>query len=243
MTFDMSGKKYGRLTVIDQYYKISGNGKTRDYCLCQCDCYRNPPKEYLGKNIRRGMTTSCGCYHLEQVIKKCKKYNRYDLDNDYGICYYFNSNNFFYFDLKDFDKVKDFCWHETSHGYAYSNMPMDGECFSFQDLVMNNLDNHTRIDHINRIRNDNRKINLREVTHQQNNINRSLSSKNTSGIMGVSKTKDNFWHSYLGINGHRILNKRFKHFNEAVIARLDAEKEHFGEFAPQKHLFKQYGIE
>ena len=29
---------------------------------------------------------------------------------------------------------------------------------------------------------------------------------------------------------------------DAIIARLKAEKEHYGEFAPQRHLFAQYGI-
>ena len=29
---------------------------------------------------------------------------------------------------------------------------------------------------------------------------------------------------------------------EALIARLKAEKKYFKEFAPQKHLFKKYGI-
>ena len=29
---------------------------------------------------------------------------------------------------------------------------------------------------------------------------------------------------------------------DAIKARLKAELKYFGEFAPQKHLFKQYGI-
>jgi hypothetical protein len=30
---------------------------------------------------------------------------------------------------------------------------------------------------------------------------------------------------------------------EAIVARLLAEKKYFKEFAPQKHLYKEYGIE
>lgn len=30
---------------------------------------------------------------------------------------------------------------------------------------------------------------------------------------------------------------------EAIIARLKAEKEYYGEFAPQRNLWKEYGIE
>jgi len=45
------------------------------------------------------------------------------------------------------------------------------------------------IDHINGIKHDNRFINLRECTRQQNNLNVSLKSNNTSGYKGVSWNK------------------------------------------------------
>lgn len=45
------------------------------------------------------------------------------------------------------------------------------------------------IDHINRIRHDNRFINLREVTSAQNNWNYPISRHNTSGATGVSYDK------------------------------------------------------
>lgn len=34
----------------------------------------------------------------------------------------------------------------------------------------------------------------------------------------------------------------FKNKEGAIKARLEAEAKYFGEFAPQKHLFEQYGI-
>ena len=46
-----------------------------------------------------------------------------------------------------------------------------------------------QVDHINHIRHDNRWCNLREVTHQENNQNRTINPKNTSGIVGVSWCK------------------------------------------------------
>ena len=36
---------------------------------------------------------------------------------------------------------------------------------------------------------------------------------------------------------------RFDTKEEAIIARLKAEKEYYGEFAPQRNLWKEYGIE
>ena len=41
------------------------------------------------------------------------------------------------------------------------------------------------VDHINHVRNDNRLVNLRFVTHGGNMRNKSVSSKNTSGVTGV----------------------------------------------------------
>lgn len=44
------------------------------------------------------------------------------------------------------------------------------------------------------------------------------------------------------LNGERKYNKRFDNKEDAIRARLQAEKEYFGEFAPQRHLFEEHGI-
>lgn len=46
-----------------------------------------------------------------------KKYNRYDLNLKdehglYGVGYCFNTGHEFYFDMDDYDKIKDYCWSE-----------------------------------------------------------------------------------------------------------------------------------
>lgn len=81
-----------------------------------------------------------------------------------------------------------------------------------------------QIDHINRIRDDNRWCNLREVSQQCNVRNSAISSINTSGVKGVSWGKEkNSWESYITINKKRINLGRYKDFNKAVKARWDAE--------------------
>lgn len=45
------------------------------------------------------------------------------------------------------------------------------------------------IDHINRVKHDNRIINLREVTKSENQYNRGLSTNSSTGAKGVYKTK------------------------------------------------------
>jgi len=82
-----------------------------------------------------------------------------------------------------------------------------------------------QIDHINRIRTDNRIANLREVTNKQNHQNRSKPSNNTSGHSGeswykrdskwVAKITHNYKHTHLGY---------FENLEEAIAARKAAEK-------------------
>ena len=45
------------------------------------------------------------------------------------------------------------------------------------------------------------------------------------------------------INKRNINLGSYQNKKDAIRARLVAEKQYFGEFAPQRHLFKEYGIE
>ena len=59
-----------------------------------------------------------------------------------------------------------------------------------------------QIDHINRIRTDNRIENLRDVLGNENHLNCGLRKDNTSGFKGVSYAKrENKWRAYLRVNG------------------------------------------
>lgn len=68
--------------------------------------------------------------------------------------------------------------------------------------------------------------------------------RNTSGVVGVGIDRTrNIWMSYITINKQNINLGYYVDKNDAIIARLKAEREYFGEFAKQKHLFKQYELE
>lgn len=73
------------------------------------------------------------------------------------------------------------------------------------------------LDHINRIRDDNRIENLREVTVKQNNENISLRSHNTSGHRGVGWHKGaKKWMAYITHNKKQIHLGLFDDLNKAV---------------------------
>ena len=82
-----------------------------------------------------------------------------------------------------------------------------------------------QIDHINRNRLDNRIANLREVSHKQNQQNRSKPSNNTSGHPGVCWHKRDFkWQAQIKHNRKQIHLGFFATIEEAVAARKAGEK-------------------
>ena len=114
---DLTGQKFGRLTVICR------GENTKDDCVrwwCQCDCGNPELTLVYAKYLRNGKSKSCGCLIVEASHKR-KKYNTYDLSGDYGIGYTsnlnLNGNNEFYFDLEDYDKIKNYCWCFDDDGY------------------------------------------------------------------------------------------------------------------------------
>ena len=83
------------------------------------------------------------------------------------------------------------------------------------------------IDHINGNRLDNRLVNLRAVTRQENGRNLSRASNNTSGVTGVSWNKlSERWHAYIMVDKKMLSLGLFTDFDTAVNARKKAETLH-----------------
>jgi hypothetical protein len=81
------------------------------------------------------------------------------------------------------------------------------------------------IDHINRNRSDNRRANLRDVSHKQNHQNRSKPSNNTSGHPGICWHKQSSkWRARIRHNKKHIHLGLFTDIEEAIAARKAAEK-------------------
>lgn len=58
---DLTGKKFGRLTVVKRDMSI--DSKRGAFWLCQCDCGKE--KSISSSALRRGATQSCGCLNKE----------------------------------------------------------------------------------------------------------------------------------------------------------------------------------
>lgn len=79
-------------------------------------------------------------------------------------------------------------------------------------------------DHENGVRNDNRIVNLRDVTTQENGKNSKLPISNTSGVIGVGwRPQRSKWRASIKAEGRSIHLGYFADFDSAVAARKSAE--------------------
>lgn len=80
---DLSGQKFGLLTVIERdWYKDSSKGI---YFKCQCEC--GNIKSILGQHLKKESIISCGCYNKsrgEEKIKRLLKENNYDFKPEHS---------------------------------------------------------------------------------------------------------------------------------------------------------------
>lgn len=164
MLENLIGKKFGRLTVIEE---VTSNIKYRRTWRCKCECGNTKDIIVTTGDLKNGHTQSCGCLQRERVSKSNKRYNRYEFKDDYVIGYT-NKEEQFIFDKDDYDKVKNHCWMISDNGYVVSRY--NGKTIRFHIVIMGKRDGFV-IDHINRKKNDNRKSNLRYATKSQNSIN------------------------------------------------------------------------
>ena len=194
----------------------------------------------LGYNLKNGNTTSCGCEHLKNAIrvgkltgkingKKNKKYNTYDLSGDYGIGYTAKGEAF-YFDLEDYDKIKNYCWYINEDEYVINRTT--GNATLMHRLIMGLEKNDKReIDHIYHKTYDNRKTQIRIVSSSQNNMNKKNQSNNTSGYKGVHYNKQcKKWEVEIRAYNNRIRLGYFDDKDEAIEIRKQAEDKYFGEY-------------
>jgi hypothetical protein len=82
---------------------------------------------------------------------------------------------------------------------------------------------HLCVDHINHDTLDNRRANIRVVTHQENHRNHLLNANNTSGACGVSwHSAANKWRAHIRIDGRQIYLGCFSSKEDAIEARVAA---------------------
>ena len=200
---DLTGLTFGRIYVIGFAYRKDSNY----YWECSCSC--GATRFFMARSqIIGNKFPSCGCLYSEAL----KKYNIYSLSGDFGIGYI--GDREFYFDLEDYEKIKDVCW---SNKEGYVSGRLNKRIVSIHRLIMNFPDKRI-IDHIDGNPYNNRKSNLRVVTQRENMQNiRKPNKKTSSKYIGVYMSKEGKWTASIKGKG-KIL------YLGSFLAEVDAAK-------------------
>lgn len=224
---DLTNLTFNRLTVI----KKSGINKNGSFLWeCKCSCGNTYHPLVATTDLKYGYTKSCGCLAKELSSLRSRKYNTYDISGDFGVGWTTNTNKEFYFDLEDYDKIKDYCWLENDQGYIVTRTTEGMFNLRLHRLVLGLNKEDPIVDHKNRQRHDNRKQNLRLSDKQTNNINRGANKNNKLGIKGVVQLKNGRYRASIEHFGHKY-SKTSANLNEVVAWRIAKEQELYGDFA------------
>lgn len=125
------------------------------------------------------------------------------------------------FDKEDEDKILPYNWYEMPNGYIVRSQYINDKQISLsmhrELFYMNNIKiDHIEIDHINNIRHDNRKQNLRIANDAQQSYNCNLYKNNTSGLKGISyleRHHKKYWRARINANKHQY-SKLFPYTDE-----------------------------
>jgi hypothetical protein len=183
---------------------------------------------------------------METIFSKITKtglFNIYNIYDNYIEIKFSNAPEIFIIDNESLNKIIDYQWYpKRSKWSTYCSGYVNKKVLVLHRYIMNAQEKQY-VDHIDKNTFNTRLSNLRFVTNQQNGFNRQLGKNNKSGIMGVSWFElKNKWHVQIKFNYQKIYLGIYENMEDAIVARLKAEKLYFGEFSPQRHLFEQYNI-
>lgn len=226
---NLVNKTFGRLTVIKE---VKIPNKDRSW-LCRCKCGNfHIVNTY---SLTSGNTQSCGCLKTEtsrkNLAKRSKqsiiefnytkrKYNHIIDHGDY--IEVVMKNGSFLTDRDDYEKFGKLHYWQNNGGYAETQIKTI-DCksgrrkpFMYHRMIFSEIPVGLEVDHINRNKLDNRKINLRLVTHLENMQNIGKFKHNTTGFPNISMDRSkNKFSVNIRRNGIKYFLGRFNTIEEA----------------------------
>lgn len=162
---------------------------------------------------------------MDILYKKTK--NEISIKDNYALIHLYDRfgklNGYSKIDIEDIDKVRIYKvgLHSEYKGNRYAQLTIKrGNQIYLHKFIMNYFGKEYDIDHINGDGLDNRKCNLRIVTHKVNNQNHRLQCNNTSGYPGVHYYKSrNNWSAQIMNYRRKIFLGYFKTKEEAILKR------------------------
>lgn len=219
---EKSKRIHGETYLYDKSEYIKSITKTIITCRIHGDFHQTPNGHLSGRGCPK-------CRYIKSSKNKTKKHI---IDKQKNIIQPVEfkiiplGNNYFSkVDNEDFEVLNKLNWCSDGKGYAFNNK------VGFMHRYIMNPKNYQEIDHINHDTLDNRKSNLRIVTHAQNCMNRKK-RKGTSKYKGVSWDKErNKWVSKAQLNYKTIYIGGFENEIDAAKAYDKKSLEIFGEYA------------
>lgn len=124
--------------------------------------------------------------------------------------------------------VSEYQWSIGAHGYATSGC---GRNQILLHRIVIKAEDGEIVDHINRSKLDNRRINLRICTPQQNAMNKEKPLSSNNPYKGVCRLPDGSWQAQINYNHRAIYLGKFSDVCDAAKAYDATARELFGEFA------------
>lgn len=210
---DLTGHKYGRLTVMREADKRTMGGSVHWSCMCDCG------KTHIvySCHLRSGHTKSCGCLSVETAIKTFTTHGKSNTP-----------------EYTCWEGIINRCYNKSNRSYRNYGGRGISVCKRWRNSFINFLNDmglkpnpNLTIERINNNRNYN-VTNCKWTTHTIQSRNQRKRKDNASGVVGVSwcnsKSK---WTAHIGLNNKQIMIGRFKIFKDAVDARKRAEREYW----------------
>ncbi len=196
---DLTGRRFGRLTVLREAQQ---EGRSHRYWICRCDCGREVAVE--GSHLMSGHTKSCGCYRRE-----LPKERRTDITG----CRF---GRLVALEPVEVDK-KEVGWK------CRCDCGNTVVCLK-DNLVGGNTRSCGCLSVEIRKENMKKAIHFVDGTCVERIASRRTCANNTSGHRGVYKRENNKWRAAIGFQGKVYNLGTFADYEDAVKARIDAEK-------------------
>lgn len=135
-------------------------------------------------------------------------------------------------DLDDFDQLNKYSWCVSKTGYAVANI--GNKVTKMHRYILGVKNTCEVVDHINGNKLDNRKENLRICTQAENSRNKTIS--NEYGVPGIRLTKHGKFNVRITVNKNEIHIGNYSTLKEAIDARLEAERNYYGEFGKMVNM-------
>ena len=217
---DLTGQKFGRLTVIER--DVSRNGKSYWKCLCECGNI----KSVYGCNIKRGITKSCGCYSIDLMLGRSWKHGHSDMHRTIP-------------EYQTWLGIKSRCYNENERNFinyggrgitVCERWKSDFNAF-FDDMGLRPSPIHS-IDRED-VNGNYEPSNCKWATREEQARNKRISKINKSGTSGVNFHKAvKRWVARITYDNKRIHLGNFEHIEDAIQARKDAELKYWGTESP-----------